>query len=304
MIEKISQVELTGDVIEDQDLSGVVIVGDSLVFGSDEGHALQLFTKQAPNQWIAQSSLLLSNKKSETDLEAVDYAGGFLYAVGSHSRRRRTLRPDRYKVKQNRKRFAKIDRQKSRYRLFRISFDDSRKVFGRAESIDLADLLKKDPHIGPFSKIPSKENGTDIEGLTLSGKSIYLGFRGPVLRHNLVPVWVLDFDNPKKYTQIFVNLNGQGIRDMASLEKGFLLLSGPVSDAPGPFRLWLWDGNDQLPGIDRSIQPVKLLGEFSAPAGAKAEGMTLLSQTDAQADLLLVYDSAENGGCTHYRVNL
>ena len=149
-----------------------------------------------------------------------------------------------------------------------------------------------------------RENGIDIEGLTIADGRLYLGFRGPVLRSNLVPVWSLEFDRPKKYRQLFVDLGGQGIRDMVSVDKGFLLLSGPVNDMQGAFYLWWWDGCDQLSGIDRTIQPVKLLGEIDAPVGAKAEGITLLSQTASQVDLLLVYDSITNGGCTHYRVKL
>jgi len=125
-----------------------------------------------------------------------------------------------------------------------------------------------------------------------------------VLRFNLVPVWVLEFDSPKKYKQIFVNLAGQGIRDMVAIDDGFLLLSGPVSDAPGTFRIWFWDGHDQMPGIDREIQPAKMLGEISVREGAKAEGMTLLSQSAGQVDVLIVHDSMTNGGCVHYRVDL
>ena len=303
MIKQIAEVELTGEVIEDQDLSGLVIVDDYLLIGSDEGHALQLFLREGANQWRSQSSIQLADMKNETDLEAVDYENGFLYAIGSHSRRRRTLKPDRYTVKKNRKRFAHIDRQKSRNRLYRIPFHATG-IFGEPESVSLSKYLKSDPIIGPFAKIPSKENGIDIEGLTISDGQIYLGFRGPLLRHNLVPVWLLEFDRPKNYQQIFVDLGGQGIRDIVSLKNGFLILSGPVSDAPGSFQLWWWDGADQLPGTDRTIQPAKLLGEISAPTGAKAEGMTLLSQSQTQAELLLVYDSTANGSCTHYRVDL
>ncbi len=304
MIEKITKVELSGEVIEGQDLSGLVVVGDCLVIGSDEGHALQLFRKESQDKWYAQSSIKLVGRKKETDLEAVGYADGYLYALGSHSRRRKTLQLGVGTVKKNLKRFAKIERQKLRERLYRLPFDERHGVFGMPEHIRLSKLLKRDPVIGPFAKLPSKENGIDIEGLTIADGRLYLGFRGPVLRFNLVPVWIFEFDDPKKYKQIFVNLGGQGIRDMVSLDNGFLLLSGPVSDAPGAFRLWFWDGRDQMPGVDRVIQPVKLLGELDVPGGAKAEGMTLLSQSGGQVDLLIVYDSMANGGCTHYRVDL
>lgn len=304
MIEEIAEIQLTGEVIENQDLSGLVAVDEYLLIGSDEGHALQLFLQEGSNQWRSQSSIFLSESKNESDLEAVGYAAGFVYAIGSHSQRRRTLKPYENTAKKNRKRFTEIDRQKSRNRLYRIAFDADRGEFGKVKSINLSKLLKSDSLIGPFANIPSKENGIDIEGLTISDGLLYLGFRGPVLRSNLVPVWVLDFDRPKKYKQIFVDLSGQGIRDMVSLENDFLLLSGPVNDAPGSFRLWLWDGADQIPGVDKTIQPAKLLGDINAPGGAKAEGMTLLSQSESQAELLLIYDSTANGMCTHLSVDL
>ena len=52
-----------------------------------------------------------------------------------------------------------------------------------------------------FTQIPSKENGVDIEAIAVKGKDgdkLHLGFRGPVLRDNLVPIMVLDFNRIPK----------------------------------------------------------------------------------------------------------
>ena len=42
--------------------------------------------------------------------------------------------------------------------------------------------LRKDPVLGPFVGLPSKENGLDIEGLAVRGDTVLLGLRGPVIR--------------------------------------------------------------------------------------------------------------------------
>jgi len=273
------------------DLSGVVKVGDYLLLGNDEGHRLLVCRSGAqPDTWAIAHSVDVSSAEDETDIEALTYADGFLYVVGSHSLRRRSLKPDGMSVRQNRKRFARIDRQKTRNRLYRIPFDKQSGLLGKPSSINLSKRLRKDAFLGPFTRIPSKENGIDIEGMAAHQTRLFLGFRGPVLRHNLVPVMVLDFDRPKRYELRFVDLQGQGIRDMVSLGDALLLLAGPVGDAPGPFRLWLWEGRDQLPGIDRCARPAALLGDVGVPPGGRAEGLALLKAKGERVDLLLVID--------------
>ena len=49
---------------------------------------------------------------------------------------------------------------------------------------ELAKALKRDAHLGPFRKIPSKENGFDVEGIAARGSRLLLGLRGPVLRES------------------------------------------------------------------------------------------------------------------------
>jgi hypothetical protein len=45
----------------------------------------------------------------------------------------------------------------------------------------LARWLRKDPHLAPFLKVPTKENGLDVEGIAVRGERVWLGLRGPVL---------------------------------------------------------------------------------------------------------------------------
>jgi hypothetical protein len=90
---------------------------------------------------------------------------------------------------------------------------------GEVERIDLNKRLRKDPLLHVFSCTPSKENGIDIEGMAYRDGLLYLGFRGPVLRDNYVPVMAVDFEQPKGYALSFVRLDDQGVRDMVALDE-------------------------------------------------------------------------------------
>jgi len=274
------------------DLSGAALVGEFLVLGADEGHQLQILLRAAEDgAWTLHRVLALAKQDQEADIEAITFGDGHLYVIGSHSLRRRRIKPE-LSVGKNRARMLDVDRQASRNRLVRLPFDADSGAVGEAEHIDLSKRLRKDPLLSPFCGVPSKENGIDIEGLAYRGGELFLGFRGPVLRDNYVPVMVLEFERPKRYELRFVRLDGQGIRDMAAVAEGFLILSGPVNDAPGPFCLWWWDGADQIPGKDRDVQAAIMLGAISTPGGAKAEGLALLAQDGRLADVLVVYDTS------------
>lgn len=290
-ISDVRRVELRGEIDAALGLSGAVVVGDYLVVGADEGHKLHILRRtKTDDAWKLQRTVALAKGDQEVDIEAISYGDGHLYVVGSHSRRRRLMKSD-LSVRRNRERFHQVDRQASRNRLYRLKFNSKNGNTGKAEHIDLSKRLKKDPLLGVFRDIPAKENGIDIEGMAYVDGQLFLGFRGPVLRENYVPVMVLRFTHPKRYALRLLRLEGQGIRDMVTVDGGFLLVSGPVNDAPGPYQLWWWDGEDQVPGSDRRVVDVVPLGEVSTPGGAKAEGLALLGQTDTGADVMLVYET-------------
>jgi len=303
-VDDVRPIVLIGDIDAGMDLSGAVVVDDFLVLGADEGHQLQIF-KRDPDSggWRLHERLALAKRDQETDIEAITFGGDCLFVIGSHSHRRRRMRPE-FSARKNRQRLHEIDPDSSRNRLYQVPFDPKSGELGKVDCIDLSKRVRKDPLLKPFFGLPSKENGIDIEGMTFQDKRLYLGFRGPVLRENYVPVMVFDFDRPKDYGLRFVRLEGQGIRDMAALEQGFLILSGPVNDAPGPFCLWWWDGADQVPGKDRTVQDAVMLGAVSTPGGAKAEGLALLSQSDGRADILVVYETNTAAQAVSMRVDL
>lgn len=61
----------------------------------------------------------------------------------------------------------------------------------------------------------------DIEGLAVRDGYLYVGFRGPILRENWVPVLKCQFATPITEAELmYVNLNRQGFR----LEAGSIAL--------------------------------------------------------------------------------
>ena len=303
-IREVRPLELIGDIDASMDLSGAVIVGNYLVLGADEGHQLQILGScEKCDCWCVERKLALAKEDQETDIEAVSYGDGYLYVAGSHSVRRRLMKPE-LSVRKNRERLLEVKHESPRNRLYRIPFRAKDGHLGKPESIDLSKRLRKDLLLQRFFGIPSKENGIDIEGLAYHDGRLLLGFRGPVLRGGYVPMMDLEFDRPKRYRLRFVQLEGQGVRDLVALQSGLLILSGPVNDAPGPFKLWWWDGQDQIPGKDRDLVPAIMVGEVSTAGGAKAEGLALLAQEGQSADVIVVYDTNTSAQAVRMRVDL
>ena len=115
------------------------------------------------------------------------------------------------------------------------------------EAISLRPILERDPVLGPFTRIPGKENGVNLEGIAVHDSKLYVGFRSPVLREGYVPVMVFSFDEPEKYALRYVQLGGRGIRSMARVEGGFLLLARSAQSGGRRYGVYLWDGSDQVP---------------------------------------------------------
>jgi hypothetical protein len=115
----------------------------------------------------------------------------------------------------------------------------------------------------------------------------------------------LQFDDQQDNELLFVNLDGRGIRDITKVQDGFLIVAGPVGDSTLSYRLYHWDGKDCIPGRRGDDDPEQgqttLLGTIPTPCGAKAEGITVLEENPSGYDVLIVYDSAQDGGMTVFR---
>ncbi|MFL6195106.1 MAG: DUF3616 domain-containing protein [Thermoanaerobaculia bacterium] len=297
--------KVLGTVENGEDVSAIVSTEQFLVVGADEGTSLQVLKRTA--EGLKTGALIPLPVSKEADIEglAIQRApvdGRFtVFAIGCHCSARKQPKKNT-SANENRQDLLDAPKLKeSRAHVYRLSLDATTGgVVGSVEQMSLSSFISTDKLLSHFLQIPSKENGIDIEGLALGpdGK-LFAGFRGPVLRGNFVPVLVFDFDDPNASELRFVNLDGFGIRDLAAVEGGFLILAGPTGDGRFGAPIFFWDGTDQIPGNDRASSPAKRLMEVTPPSGeAKAEGLAVLSENAQKYDVLIAFDSVANGGLT------
>ncbi len=302
-------IKLPADIIAAEDVSAITKINSLLVIGSDEAggeneseNYIQLLTKHADEGYVLHSNILLfkGNEEDgkEMDIEGLAAVGNQIYVVGSHSSKRNKINKDK-KYEQNRKKFHanKIADEKNRDWLYRLTIDIHGKEVSR-DKITLQNIIKNDPVLKAFRNIPGKENGVDIEGLSVKGEWLYIGFRTPVFRENYVPVMKLKFDDPENtYELLYINLNGQGIRGMTSVSDGFLIVAGSVAAGLNSFQLYYWDGRDVIPGKDRvagEIGKIRLLGGIHPPKNGKAEGIITIWEKSDLYNLIIVYDGVKS----------
>ena len=133
-----------------------------------------------------------------------------------------------------------------RDQLFRFKLKDG--TAADLASTSLRAAIDADPVLKPFAALPGDEGGVNIEGLAARDGKLFVGFRSPVLKDGTVPVMVTTFDKPETNELRFVPLGGRGVRDLAAVRDGFLILAGPSVEAGGGFQIYFWDGRDCAPG--------------------------------------------------------
>ena len=258
----------------------------------------------------------------EADIEGLARHGHFLWAVGSHSLRRRQVKA-KHDGEKALRRLARVTGQANRQLLVRIPVTEvdglptlTREltvdggthwaaVFG-AHGTDLRDLLADDEHLAPFLPIPGKDNGLDVEGIAVAGQRVYLGLRGPVLRGWAVVLELrpaVDPDDPgrlvlrpfpdgRRYRMHVLRLAGLGVRDLCPHGDDLLVLAGPTMDLDGPVRVYRWHGA-LTADTAQVVRDGALTRELELPFGEgddHAEGIGLLGP-GSDPQLLVVYDS-------------
>jgi len=194
-------------------VSAIVLDGDRLWLGGDEGTAIHRMTREATGDFsdhktfeLKESLNLPGPAKEEIDIEGLDIDGDALWLIGSHSAKRKKADESK-SLEENMERLAKVEAEGNRFTLGRVPldgagtplFDQAIRLQGDATANLLTKALTGDPHVGPFvprvsesivggaprkvvEGVPSKDNGFDIEGLAVSGDRVFVGLRGPVVR--------------------------------------------------------------------------------------------------------------------------
>ncbi|GIE70520.1 DUF3616 domain-containing protein [Actinoplanes palleronii] len=254
----------------------------------------------------------------EADVEGLARSGHFLWAVGSHSLRRKQIRSHHDGPKAL-KRLARTEGQDNRQILVRLPIADvdgvptpvpEKVVDGvrhQAAALsgkdDLRRLLRDDEHLARFLPIPGKDNGLDIEGIAVRDDRVYLGLRGPVLRGwafvlEVRPYVTEDeparlrlrpFEDGRPYRKHVLDLNGLGVRDLCPDGDDLLVLAGPTMALDGPVRIYRWHGaaRTEMPSIVRDKLISRELELTFGEGDDHAEGMSMLGDDR----VLVVYDS-------------
>jgi hypothetical protein len=257
------------------------------------------------------------DKGKEIDIEGLDEDGGYLWLIGSHSKKRKKAEEGKSPQK-NRERLGQVEPDPLRHTLARVPLAAGelaktagsltvarlRNAADGGEGDELSGRLRADhEHLSRFWEIPSKDNGIDVEGLAVSGDRIFAGLRGPVLRGWAV---VLEFEwqdaGPgslamsgalKKH---FLQLDGLGVRELAIRERDLYILAGPTMDLDGPVSLYLWP--NALDAVAESVISKGVLRKvLDVPYGTgddagrdHAEGIAIVEQGPTTR-LLVCYDS-------------
>lgn len=197
--------------------------------------------------------------EGEMDIEGIAIADGYVWVAGSHS-----LKRDKPK-RRGLERMQGLDWDPNRGFLGRVPLADrgdglfepvaevaadgdrpartARMVpMTASPKTPIRKMLAKDPLIGPFVRLPCKENGLDVEGLAVRGNTVLLGLRGPVVGGYAILVrlemketadgWLKPrrLANGKRYAIHAVDLDGQGIRDLEWHGDRLFVLTGATTD--------------------------------------------------------------------------
>jgi hypothetical protein len=301
---RIESVKIEGDIVKSRDISALGIVGNYLVIGSDETDRCQVLESTGLGYALRRDrDIVLADDGKEVDIEAITCWGRRVYAIGSHAYVRPALEKDD-SYRKNRRRIEEIRYHPARDVLARFTLDENGKA-SSVEKTSLRAVIERNPILRPFARIPATENGVNIEGLAVKEERLYIGFRGPVLRGNYVPVMTCKFEHVDAAELLWVNLRGLGIRDLAATNDGFLILAGPMGDGPGSFRIFSWNGHDCLPGVKRADTPgeIKELCRIPHEDKAKAEALAITAENSSYYEFLIAYDGLRNGGIQRFRLS-
>ncbi|HEY5877800.1 MAG TPA: DUF3616 domain-containing protein [Nakamurella sp.] len=181
---------------------------------------------------------------------------------------------------------------------------------------ELDAAIAGDEHLGLFSSVrrggglpavPGKDNGVDIEGLAVSDDRVFVGMRGPVLRGWAVVLQLAvdvdqsasgalrlrPTDDGRPFRKFFLDLGGLGVRELIPDGSDLLVLAGPTMVLDGPVRVHRWL-NGATGSADPLVRRSQLPKVKDIPYGDDAdhaEGITLLTRTNAESSLLVTYDS-------------
>lgn len=288
--------------IDPLNISGIVVNEQFMALVTDEGNQLELF-KPSAKGWQSLQVITLTQSLDEIDIEGVAWQAPYLYALGSHSAKRKKIK-DGATQKENLKRLQETSLETARQQLFRVELNNQFDVTD-IQSLSLQPELQADPIVNAFIGLPSKENGIDMEGLAIDDKGrLFIGLRGPVLRGNIGMILRIETKKKrfeiKKSKWLYFDAEGRGVRGITETSDGFLVLTGAVGDQPMSYQVYRWSGKNALAGKDSKPSDFVYLCDLPDSKG-KPEGIQFLKQSAQHIEFVIVNDGLTNGKPSQYR---
>jgi hypothetical protein len=266
----------------------------SCLIANDENTYAQFFSIEG-NVLVPKDLTLLSDEKKNPDAEGVAYADGFFYVTGSHGRSR----------KGNKK-------NKTSYAVFRFAVNPATgiprietsesKVAGIEFTSRLRDALRDDDAINAYFDKKLSKGGINIEGIAVANGRMHFGLRGPseekqafILSVDADALFTKDDKLRRQVTSLKLGKD-TGIRDLAAISDGILILAGPTREEKVPYSVWFWDGNRTM------AKQLAILDLSTVPKGAKAEIQLPLEEGSSEIRALVMFDGVENGGARSFRI--
>lgn len=315
-------------------VSSIACTGNYLWVAGDENVSIQRLEKLKDGSYgnghnfFLKDFIELPSLDEEADIEGMDVDGNYLWIVGSHSYKRKKAREDREDHEKEIDRLSQTKLGVNRNLLARIPLiQDEQGVYELVKEWDdpenpgkkltaaklkhtkkkwsqLSKKLRSDKHLGSFIGLPGKDNGFDIEGLTVINNKIFLGLRGPVLRGWAIILEIgvkekngllklkKDPETGEFFKKHFINLHGMGIRELVCQGKDLIILAGPTMDLDGVMEIYRWKNGVEHQGgqmvLRKNIESIFIFPQEGKVHGRdKAEGLALRDDNY----LIIAYDS-------------
>ncbi|HEY0014337.1 MAG TPA: DUF3616 domain-containing protein [Allosphingosinicella sp.] len=298
-------------------MSAAVRVGATLFLAGDENASIERLTRTGGEEWGNHLRLALADfldfeePDEEADLEGLAVDDGWLWVLGSHARTRPKLKKDEPQI--DTLELANLKDTRPRCVLARLPLveRDGAWLPVREDCDRRAAMLKQNKHgnalaamiqddklLSPFTRIPAKEGGVDMEGIAVCGDRVAFGMRGPVIGGNAVLIEARIRTTKKGNLKLagdpvkrLLKMEGLGIRDLKRCGDHLLILAGPTTSLSGPCALYVWRGWANDPPQDahtlRLHRPERL---FDLPFGRGKDHPEGLALWDDHR-LLVVNDS-------------
>ena len=286
------------------ELSGATCPGTSVekrwcLIVNDEKRWAQFFSLKE-NMLKPKSTILLLPKKEgdrkfkEIDAEAAAYDDGYVYVTGSHgmSRRKCKFRQSQFYVF----RFP-VDKETGKPK-FSISHENVAPEIERSDK--LRQIVNDAPSVGRFAEKCLDDMGVNFEGLAVTGGKMFFGLRGPSIDGH---AFVLEVSVDRVFGSATadaiihkINLGNEiGIRDLARVDGGLLILTGHANEGIFAPQIFFWN---------LEAMSLTTMGELPVIPAKKAETILVIeeesSESGANYRVLILYDGLQNGNPTEF----